>query len=920
MAGSAGEAVLDIKTNSGQFFTDIDRAEKRSKDLGQAFKQVSQHVDTFSQSMTGLAPGLDQISTRASKFSSIMSTVGVDVSAAAAGVGVGVAAIGVALFELARRAAEVGAELDDMADKTGQSVPALSRLSNAAKVIGADMGSLTNLLFEFQKRLGEGSPEFADGLKRIGTSIEEVKATNPDNLLELLATRMAGVKDQSELAAASFAIFGKQARDQIAVLKDLARGLELTADLTPWSAEQAAAAEEFEMQLKSLKVHVEALAIAFGRDLITTFRDLHLDELAGLFSALADKIGGVSKAVQILGGQIPLVGQLGSFLGFVDALSKVRDASGYVSAGLRMIRGEMEGVSKATGDATFQAEQFYKRVTAMSRQVQAPTSATPGVSTTEAGASINRAFAVEREAVRTLNTELAESKKQHADLAAEMRKAMAAAVAFDKAMHAYAVKTAAEAAEHLDELARRSEFLSVATVIAGEELDNLTAAFNRFTGGITIAGDVLDHVVIPAFSELPNVVAGATKSLDAAREHTASLGAGFKKVFSGDFKAGFKEMGQSILDMVNPMAILNTAIGNLLSKGISALTGLVSKGFKSLFGAIFHTEEKEVNRTRQAFVDAAGGIDALNRKAQAAGVTLDAFLDAKKVKDYQRAIEDLQRAFEFQQQAMEDLEATVKKYKFSIEELGPALERQNLDKLSQEIYHDWMLLVSAGINVAAVAREMGESINDFVQRAIRSGFEVPEAMRPIIQQMIDLGLLTDEAGNKIIDLQGSGIHFSMTMTQGFQALIAAVDRLTQAIARALHLTGALSAAAAAAAAAAAGIVIPAFPGDSGGGGDNGGTREAAGDYLHLMRPRRFTAGEAGREDVVFGGAGRNLARDVAVELARLQPSATHMGATGSRDVIIKLDSQVLAKAVIDDFHAGGNNQTKFKQLVQRSGS
>jgi len=894
MPSSAGEAVLDIRTNSGKFFSDMDAAEKKSLNLGQAFQRVSADTDRFSRSLTGIAPGLSQLSSQAAQFSSAMTTVGVNISAVAAGATVGFAAIGVALFALAQKAAAVGAELDDMADKTGQSVPALSRLSNAAKVIGADMGSLTNLLFEFQKRLGNstGNDDFADGLKRIGTSFEEVKATNPDRLLELLASRMGGVTDQSELAAASFAIFGKQARDQIAVLKDLNRGLELTADITPWTAEQAAAAEEFEMQLASLKVHVEALAIAFGRDLITTFRDLHLDELAGLFSGLADSIGGVSKAVQILGGQIPLIGQLGSFLGFVDALGKVRDASGYVSAGLRMIRGEMEGVSKATGDATFQAEQFYRRVTAMSQQVQAPTSARPGISAMEAGRSMNQAFSVQSEAVRKLNNDLAAQKTHYDALAAATKRFVAEWEKFERLQIDKTLARMAEAAERLKVL---NAVVPLDVQFGIDENDSAQRWQAAADAIITLDGEI--QVTTEDITDMALHMVTVGKKTDEATKAFTSLYTGLKKIEAGNFAGGFKEIGESIAAMIDPMTILTNVIVNLIGKLVSFVTNLIEKGLQKLAEGISFLAGK--------FLDLfSNGIGAMAAAVRAAAQIAD----------------DLAA----QKEAFADLDATIKKYKFSIEELGPALERQNLDKLSQEIFHDWMLLVSAGISVAAVAREMGESINDFVQRAIRSGFEVPEAMRPIIEEMIRLGLLTDEAGNKIGDLDSSGIRFSMTMTDGFRALIAAVDRLTQAIARALHLTGALGSAVANLPEIPPGY--PGSPGQSGGGGgggggnEGGGTREAAGDYLHLMRPQRFIAGEAGREDVVFGGAGRNLARDVAAELVRLTPSASHMGATGSREVIIKLDSQVLAKAVIDDFHAGGNNQSKFRQLVQRSGN
>lgn len=407
------------------------------------------------------------------------------------------------------------------------------------------------------------------------------------------------------------------------------------------------------------------------------------------------------------------------------------------------------------------------------------------------------------------------------------------------------------------------------------------------------------------------------------------LSGGLKAITSGlGAVVGSKlfEAGGPLSELGNKLSLF---LGDKLGKGVGTAFGLALPGIGAVLGSlagpllgnlfdkIFNTEEKQVNKTRQAFVDAAGGLDALNRKAAAAGVTLTAMLNAKTVKDYEQAIKDLNDALDFQKQAMEDLDATVQKYKFSTEELGPALEKQNLDKQAQEIYHDWMVLTAAGINVSAVAREMGENINDFVQRAIKSGFEVPMAMRPILEEMIRLGQLTDENGNKITNLDGSGIKFSMTMSEGFQALIKSVDRLTAAIARALGISVDL------AKEWSAMPPPPSFPGD--GTGDTGNPPAAqafaSAPAVRFASSARFI--ESGR-GVTFDG--RNSMAAVQAQLARI-------GAGGNADVVRKLDeihhalvsrpnqlivdSRIVAEAAMDGVHAGGAAQSKFRTQVQR---
>lgn len=232
--------------------------------------------------------------------------------------------------------------------------------------------------------------------------------------------------------------------------------------------------------------------------------------------------------------------------------------------------------------------------------------------------------------------------------------------------------------------------------------------------------------------------------------------------------------------------------GNLLSGGITSVVnmglGLISKGVKGLFNSLTgNTEEKKVNPIRQAYVDAAGGLAVLNQRAAEAGVTVRELLNARTVEQYQRAIQNLNDAFEFQANAMKTLDDTTKKYGFTLEELGPALQRSTLDKQAQELFKDFQVLTSAGIDVQFVIGRMGDSIQAFVNDALKTGTEIPSAMRPMLESMVSMGKLTDENGNVITDLEGSGIRFAETMTEGFTRIVDEVKKLTDAITRGLGL-------------------------------------------------------------------------------------------------------------------------------------
>lgn len=160
--------------------------------------------------------------------------------------------------------------------------------------------------------------------------------------------------------------------------------------------------------------------------------------------------------------------------------------------------------------------------------------------------------------------------------------------------------------------------------------------------------------------------------------------------------------------------------------------------------------------------------------------------DVKRLMDAERqggaavkgVIDQINGAFNDQKQDTEDLQAAIKTYKFSIEELGPALQKQSLDEQAQKLINDWRVLVQAGVDQSTVNTHMADTMNQYLATAKKTGTEVPAAMQPILQKMIEQGTLVDENGNKITDMKDLGVTFSETMTQGFQKV---VDKLGELI-------------------------------------------------------------------------------------------------------------------------------------------
>lgn len=149
--------------------------------------------------------------------------------------------------------------------------------------------------------------------------------------------------------------------------------------------------------------------------------------------------------------------------------------------------------------------------------------------------------------------------------------------------------------------------------------------------------------------------------------------------------------------------------------------------------------------------------------------------------DVKAALARINQTLDYQKQDAADLDAAVQKYGFSIEELGPKMRQQKLTEQGVSILNNFRLLAGSGIEVSTVLQHMGGDINEFIHSALKTGTEVPEAMRPMLQKMVEMGTLTDADGNKITDLSTSGLSFSETMTKGFDRIVAALEKISMGL-------------------------------------------------------------------------------------------------------------------------------------------
>ena len=200
-----------------------------------------------------------------------------------------------------------------------------------------------------------------------------------------------------------------------------------------------------------------------------------------------------------------------------------------------------------------------------------------------------------------------------------------------------------------------------------------------------------------AIKDLPNIILGA---LQGGGDIGKSIGALFgANIFGADsaltksLTAGLSKMGKTL---GGALGSIIPGLGTLLGSSIGALT---DKLFGKLFGG---GEGKQVNKLRDQFTAAAGGIDKLAQHAADAGKTLKAFYDADTIKEYEAAVRDLDGAFK---------------------------QLETHRAAAGTIFEDLIKLGEEGI---------------------------PDFLQPHIDQLIELGLLTEDQAAQLRDLADAG--------------------------------------------------------------------------------------------------------------------------------------------------------------------
>jgi hypothetical protein len=799
-----------------------------------------------------------------------------------------------------KAALEFGGRVNDMAERTGISAESLQKLGLAAKLTGSSMDDVAGAVNKMQKGLIDSPKAF----QALGLSVEKLKAARPEDALAQIGAQITRLRTPAEQAAAAMAIFGKSGATFLPLLKSDIAGVGAEAEKLGqvMSGTTVAALDQIGDRADVLGATWDALVVRIGaviatnqdfrsalEDLIktlgnsATWIDKNSGELSKMITTLADAARGVRVLLnELASGAVPpwllelgaMAGQgaqalLGSGVSQLAAWGRAnRESQG---GGPSAARG---GGTRGYGSFSFSDGQWGPRKT-------------PGFDPD----------GLQREKERQALAEAGHKKAMEAWKAGE-EAAKRGAAAWEHAFLVAAQGTLRLAPSSGDIIGNvplipggvpQSEMdAAVARQHAldrGESYENNLKAQQRAAEenrAVQVAMwlDIADKAgkVVDIFGNLNSLFDVLGVSADSSlRRITEGLGQ----------VAGGVQQGAT--------AFAQFASGDILggiSSAIGAVTSLVS-GFRNIFGGGPSPAEilaQDLRNMQNEFINSMGGLDELSDRAARAGVSLDGMWNAKSVAEYEAAIHQVQRAIELTEEATRLTEEAMERWGVSVGEMGPAFAQQKIHESMVSILRDFELLKAGGADTAALLQgPMGEALNTLVQQSISAGVAMPEAMRPMLEQMATLGLLTDAAGNKITDV--STLNFTETLEASVSRMIDKIGELVDAL---LGIPPEVETQVKVNTQASSTGGSPPWPGGADGNPDTPYPL-AKGDIL-MPRPGGHvrTLAEAGQAELA--APVKAFSRSLAQDLGRVVGAMSYRGPNGIESVVVEIDRRTIAEA------------------------
>lgn len=189
-------------------------------------------------------------------------------------------------------------------------------------------------------------------------------------------------------------------------------------------------------------------------------------------------------------------------------------------------------------------------------------------------------------------------------------------------------------------------------------------------------------------------------------------------------------------------------VGTLIGGGIGAAAGAIA-GWRAAGKAYEETKKQRADLEKNF-----GGVEGLiksvgdafaytGRKGSEAEAALKQLWGAKNIEQYNAALQKIGPVLEQYQKEMMAIQAA-QKYGLGLGDLSGNTYKDAMQAQFQALQKDQAALEAAGISHDKILKQMAPAYNELLAAALKSGQGVPAALKPIIDQLQKMHLLTED--------------------------------------------------------------------------------------------------------------------------------------------------------------------------------
>lgn len=705
----------------------------------------------------------------------------------------GPAAILGGLIAAAKSTLTFADQLVKASDRTGISTDALQQLGFIAEQSGNSLDELTSAISQMQNRLASGDKSAVAAVEELGLSLNDLRDQKPDQQFLILKKSIEGVENESERTRIAMDLFG---RTGAAILPTLVADMDKLTDASfKMSDATVKSLDDFgDFISRSLTL----IKNVIGTSVASVVDGLRLmgDSFSRLFDAVfAASKGQFSDAIKIMAG----VGDIALPEIAKSSQSAAKALNDVLLPALSTNDSELEKLQKQSERYTKENRNILATLPAVSDEVQRLTeSFIDQIDANEKSRSSLDKVATTYESFRLkispLITDIPLLSRSLSDTA----------------------KATSEAEKQTAEWVKKNLQVVPAMHSSSESLKKLGQSLGDTGKQTGIFGEI--------FGKLgPTILSAIQGGGDVGKSIGSMIGNSFGSFFSEKAASATSGFFSTKLGGVfeKMMPGLGALAGQLLGAGMSKAMGWIKGLFSDPLKKEIEAANAEIDKLKSKMLEQVGSVDQLEERYNAMGLSIrEAFggqgkqgLEALKAAqdEFNKRVEEskvkldemkgklsslqgelgglISKAYEmgyvFNQQGeligfnFDKVAQVANDFGVDLSALGPAFQQAQLTAEAQKVIDAFTLLTKSGADVGGVLVGMKDEINKIVNDSIQFGTTIPANMKPMIEELIRTGQLTDKNGDKFTDL--TKIEFGERVKTEYEKINGAIETILTAM-------------------------------------------------------------------------------------------------------------------------------------------